>query len=302
VLRVDNGSLALAFLPRVGGRLMSLRVDGREVLWRNPRYLDDDLAPVLPFAQWPRSDGTFATWANVGGSKTWPAPQGWNGDGEWAGPPGSVLDSGEWSVEVLEAPEAVTITLSSSDDPRTGLRIVKRFVVPVIGTRFSQHTEFVNVSERTITWSIWEVAQVDTGMARDSGGVVEVGVLDTRIVDLGSYHGAAAVEHRDGIAIVPVQDAVVKRGFPSGSGHIAYREPPGFGVQLSFTPIPAAEYPDEGSRAELWMQAPLDAPIAELEGLHPDAWLVELEVLSPLVTLAPGGVATFDIEWRVTAG
>lgn len=38
-------------------------------------------------------DGTFASWTNVGGSKTRPAPQGWDGDDQLPGPPDPVLDS-----------------------------------------------------------------------------------------------------------------------------------------------------------------------------------------------------------------
>ena len=33
---VDNGDLRLAFLPGVGGRLISVRCGGAELLWRNP--------------------------------------------------------------------------------------------------------------------------------------------------------------------------------------------------------------------------------------------------------------------------
>jgi hypothetical protein len=35
-----------------------------------------------------------------------------------------------------------------------------------------------------------------------------------------------------------------------------------------------------------------------LGGLHPDAWLVELEVLSPLHTIDPGEQADFAIMWE----
>ncbi|MBF4578001.1 hypothetical protein [Frigoribacterium sp. VKM Ac-2530] len=35
------------------------------------------------------------------------------------------------------------------------------------------------------------------------------------------------------------------------------------------------------------------------EGLHPSAHLVELEVLGPLTTLAPGVTSTLDVAWQV---
>ncbi len=297
---VDNGSLRLAFLPTVGGRLISLEADGRELLWRGSRYVNAELEPALPVAQWPQSDGTFASWANVGGSKTWPAPQGWGGEGEWAGPPDPVLDSGAWSLEVAESAAETVVTMASAEDPRTGIQITKRFVVPADGPTFSEHIQFVNVSDRQIEWSIWEVAQVDTSSAVHSGGVIVVSVDDNHVVDLGTYHGAVGVQHGEGHAVIAVQDVVAKLGFPSGNGSIAYRESSGFGVELTFATISGAAYPDEGSRAEVWMQSPIDEPIAQLGGLHPDAWLVELEVLSPLQTLAPGEAMEFALTWRVT--
>ncbi|WP_164990519.1 DUF4380 domain-containing protein [Agromyces albus] len=294
---MDNGTVALAFLPTVGGRLISVAAHGRELLWRNPEYLDASLQAVRRRSDWPRHDGTFASWVNIGGSKTWPAPQGWNGEGEWAGPPDPVLDSGAWSIESRESDDGLVVIMTSADDPRTGVRITKEFTVPGSGPEFAQQTTFTNISYQTVTWAVWEVAQIDT----EGGGVhaeVEVDVTDTRVVDLGSYHGTFEVEHGEGTVSAGIQDVVVKRGFPSASGRIAYYEDTGVGLELSFSPIVDAIYPDQGSRAELWMQAPIPAPLAELDGLHPDAWLAELEVLSPLTTMRPGESVSFEIGWR----
>lgn len=299
VYRADNGTVALAFLPTIGGRLISVSAHGREFLWRNPAYVDDTLRAVIPLSQWPRYDGTFASWANVGGSKTWPAPQGWGGEGEWAGPPDPVLDSGAWSIASDASGDDLEVTMTSADDPRSGLRVTRKFVLPGSGSDFVQHTTFTNISARAVTWAVWEVAQVDTGDAARLGGVVEIGVADERIVDLGSYHGTLGVTTGPGTASVSVQDVVVKRGFPSSTGRISYRESSGAGIELAFDPVSDGLYPDQGSRAELWMQAPLAAPIPELGGLHPDASLVELEVLSPLTNLGPGTSVTFEVRWRL---
>ena len=139
VLRVGNDDLALAFLPSVGGRLISVEVGGAELLWRNPEYLDDALGTVLPREEWAPLDGTMGSWANLGGSKTWPAPQGWSGRHEWPGPPDPVIDSGDWRPEVRRAPDGATVvTLTSPDDPWTGLRVERRFEVPAAGASFTQ--------------------------------------------------------------------------------------------------------------------------------------------------------------------
>lgn len=298
--RVDNGAIALVFLPAVGGRLLSLAAGGRELLWRNPAHFDDALRAVLPRAGWPALDGTFASWANVGGAKTWPAPQGWGGEGEWAGPPDAVLDSGIWSIEAVESEEGIAVTMASPADPRSGIRITRRFTVPQRGEGFSLETTFTNVVDHAVTWSIWEVAQVDTAAGAGlpiADAAVLVATADESVVDLGTYRGAPSHELVDGSARFAIREGVAKRGFPSATGRVAYESPTG-GLEVGFRPQRGGIYPDSGSRAELWLQSPLDAPIEELSGLHPAAWLAELEVLSPLSRIAPGRSFSFATTWR----
>ena len=40
-----------------------------------------------------QGDGSLGAWKNYGGAKTWPAPQGWDNDQQWHGPPDPVLDT-----------------------------------------------------------------------------------------------------------------------------------------------------------------------------------------------------------------
>lgn len=304
--RVENDAIVLTFLPAVGGRLLSITADGHELLWRSAAHFDENLRVVLPRAAWPAVDGTFASWSNVGGSKTWPAPQGWSGEGEWAGPPDAVLDSGAWRIDSVESAGGVEVTMTSADDPRTGLRIVRRIRLPALGRTFAQHTTFTNVTARPVRWAIWEVAQVDTasGAGRDIDeasvrvSVSAESVSDESVVDLGTYSG---VPHFDVVGTetrFAIREGVTKRGFPSATGRMAYVSPSG-GLEVAFDPHPGATYPDSGSRAELWMQSPLAAPIAELSGLHPTAWLAELEVLSPLTTIGAGESFSFESWWTV---
>jgi hypothetical protein len=307
LLRADNGTVQLTFLPAVGGRLLSIVASGRELLWRNPDYFDANFRAVRPRSTWAPLDGSFASWANIGGSKTWPAPQGWAGEGEWAGPPDDVLDAGAWSIEAGENDTGdMTVSMTSTYDERTGLRIERRFGIPSGGTEFTQLTTFTNLSNRTVSWSIWEVCQVDTGTGAGLTGAeaaIEVDVSGAHAaesINLGDYRGSLMAEHFGDRLIVPIQDVVAKRGYPAASGRIAYRAP-GRALELFFDPVPGASYPDGGSRAEIWMQSPQVEPIAELSGLHPDAYLAELEVLSPSWTIEPGASVDYALKWRVTA-
>ncbi len=45
---LSRGDLRLGLAPLLGGRLLSVRYRGAELLWRNPELLDDDLRPADP--------------------------------------------------------------------------------------------------------------------------------------------------------------------------------------------------------------------------------------------------------------
>ncbi|BEP13502.1 DUF4380 domain-containing protein [Acidothermaceae bacterium B102] len=295
---VDNGDLSLSFLPQVGGRLISLRLGDDEVLWRNPAFLGPTLAPVTPHASWAAPDGSMASWANVGGSKTWPAPQGWSGPHEWPGPPDAVLDFGPYAVSVTTGADGWTdVRLTSPDDPRTGLRISRAFFIPPAGTAFSQVSTFTNCGDRPRRWSVWEVAQVDT--SRGGRFVVDVAspADPLRLLDV---VGVASWTYQDHAIGVPVQEVVGKLGFPEATGRISYARGDGVLLELTTERLADQPYPDGGCPVELWLQFPNDSPLEAFSGLHPQADLVEMELLSPLVDLEPGGTALLPITWRVT--
>ncbi|KQQ05565.1 MULTISPECIES: DUF4380 domain-containing protein [unclassified Rathayibacter] len=297
LLAVTTPDLALVFAPSCGGRLLSLVVDGRELLWRNPELVSATLTPIVPVAAWPAGTAGMSSWANLGGSKTWPAPQGWSGPGEWAGPPDPVLDSGAWASEWTREPSSVEVVLTSPDDPRSGLRVTRRFTIPATGSSFGERVTFENVSATERRWAIWEVCQVATA----PGGVVVVPHdHDPLELDLGSYEGAvsSSLEGRD--VVLPFGSGVAKRGYPRASGSVRYREPGGASLRLATAPALEGEWPDGGSKVEVWLQRPTDAPIASLEGLHPTAHLVELEVLGPLTVLPPGGRSELEIAWSAS--
>lgn len=300
-LVVETGDLRLVFWPGCGGRLISASTGGTELLWRNPDFIAPDGRLVKPRDSWQPLDGTMGSWANVGGSKTWPAPQGWSGDDEWSGPPDGVLDSGEWHPIRTEHPGgATTLTMTSPADGRTGLVVERRFDIPGTGTSFTQRNRFTNVSGRSITWSIWEVCQVDTSNS-SNGGILRVGVEDenppiTMLKVVGTPSSGAVVGDERHL---PVESVVGKLGFPNGTRFVALDRPDGAGLEIAFDVEQGAVYPDEGSRVELWLQYPIAEPLAEFGGLHPQAHLVELEVLGPLTSLAPGEHSDLLLRWSM---
>ncbi|MBP2472436.1 hypothetical protein JOF53_001308 [Crossiella equi] len=286
VVWLDNGRLRLGFVPALGGRLLSLRCDDEELLWRNRDLLTDDLRPAPGHVFAPNS-GEMGDWVNYGGDKTWPAPQGWSGAHEWPGPPDPVLDSGPYEVSV----EGRSVTMVSAADPRTGLRLSRRFTLDPSAAAYRLELTATNAGTAPVRWALWNVTQLP-------GGAVHIGLAnraEPRVVDL--ITATRAVEYRieGDEVVVPRQETVGKLGFPGSAGWVTHRGSR-HSLTQRFTVDPSACYPDRGSPLEVWLESPLPEPIAALGNLNPPAEIVECEVLGPLTCLAPGSSTGLTID------
>ncbi|MCJ0893782.1 DUF4380 domain-containing protein [Rhodococcus sp. ARC_M5] len=301
VVWIDNAVLRLGFVPALGGRLLSMRMRGQELLWRNASLLDDALHPVGSHVPEPVS-GAMSLWNNYGGDKTWPAPQGWSASTEWAGPPDPVLDSGYYDWTVDRTDKSTTVTMTSGHDPRTGLTVTRAVSVTRGQSAYDVHLSAQNTSENNVRWALWNVTQ-RAGGEPGSGGV-DIGIEpgDHRTVELAVGTGAPRVDTLGTDRLhVAHQDVVGKVGVPGASGWLAHSA---FGTTATqtFTVDPTAEYPDQGSRVEVWMEHPLTHPITHLGGLHPSARIVEIELLGPSTALAPGDRTDYRYRSGVSEG
>jgi hypothetical protein len=288
-------ALVLGVVPNLGGRLLSMCVEGHELLWRNDTLLTDDLQPVPGHVPQPMH-GTLGDWRNYGGDKTWPAPQGWSSPAEWAGPPDAVLDSGPYDVGVHDTNGSISLTMTSAADPRTGLQL-RRTLTVSDGNGFRLRLAALNTADSPVTWSLWNVTQLAGGGTVD----VAVGPLFTEPVALAIGTGVPTWRCTDERTVeIGPQDVVGKLGFPYATGSLRYHHC-GVSVTWEFPVDDDATYPDGGSRAEVWMEHPQPAPLATLDGLDPPGRIVECEVLSPLRTLAPGDTMTQDLAVTVHA-
>jgi hypothetical protein len=244
----------------------------------------------------------MSDWVNLGGAKIWPAPQGWSGPAEWPGPPDPVFDGGAWKWDARQLPDrSARIMMASGADPRTGMRATRSFEFRPDGNGFAETVRFI-ANDRPARWAIWEVVQVPSAGDRGAGDESGVFVVSPDADPLPLVPQLPALAwHRlpDGRIRVPVLPRVGKLGFPGATGEIEYARPGGGALQLRWDTFPGAEYPDGGSRAEIWMQHPVAEPIAELGGLHPDADYVELEVLGPLTRLEAGQETWLRIDWEL---
>lgn len=296
VVRLACGGMRVAVMPRLGGRILSLDVDGHELLWRNPALLDEDLRPLVSITS-PAPRATFAQWQNWGGDKSWPAPQGWQGENEWPGPPDAVFDAGEFTVRECTG---TRIAMDSADDHRTGLAMSR--TVECTPDGLTVETMIRNTSEAQVRWSAWELAQflvVDDDLEAPGAGVwVTVDPAGGRDVvrTIFSPHGVIATRQTaTDVVHVPFPDAVGKLGFPAATGRIRLVRAH-VTVDIAFEVERDADYPDD-SPFQLWAQVPLATPLEQFDGLQPDARLIELEPLTPLRPLAPGERAVLRVVW-----
>ena len=305
LVSLDNGMLRLTAAPELGGRLLSVRHRGNEFLYRNPRLLGPDLYPVDGARLGP-VEGPMSVWNNVGGDKTWPAPQGWDGPDQWAGPPDPVLDSGAYTATMAtEADGTVALTLTSGDDPRTGLRVRRRLILRPGSAAYRLELTALNTSGTPRTWALWNVTQLSGEPVEGRGAQgVYVGVAGEGPHTVPLVRGDAApevAEHAPGVLRVPAQDVVGKVGFPTAVGWLANVGAGGTATQR-FEVSEGAPYPDGGSRVQVWLEYPLETPLEHLGGLRPVDRVVECEALGPLTELAPGESAALAVECGFGAG
>ena len=93
------------------------------------------------------------------------------------------------------------------------------------------------------------------------------------------------------------QYRVGKIGVDSPAGWVAFvNQAVDYTFCQRFTYVDGASYPDDGASVECWTTG-LGEVIDGLDYCRDPLYHVEVEVLGPLRTLAPGEAQTFDIEW-----
>ena len=157
-LALRNGLIELQVLPEIGGRIIQFKLGGKEFLWVNPQ-----LAGQLPLANGLAADGG---WFNVGGDKLWPAPQGWDNDWQWPGPPDGVLDGPPYVLERLAPKRGETaIRLTSGKDPRSGIQFSRVVGLFDGSTHVSFEATMKNIDTKPRRWGIWAHTQLDGAKA-----------------------------------------------------------------------------------------------------------------------------------------
>lgn len=299
-----NRFVRLVAVPDIGGRIMAYDLAGRPFL-----FVDPNLAGKLFSAAENQGDGSLAAWKNYGGDKTWPAPQGWDNDAQWHGPPDPILDTGRYAVEAMHTDaHAATITMTSPPDPRTGVQITRRFTLKPDSTRVHVDLAFRNISDRTVRWSIWDVVQLqaahtlpDGSLTHDPSCTVTTPVHPRSRFAHGFHVMFGADDNPqwqvvDGLFRANYQWQIGKVGLDSPAGWIAFHQGSAQAAFVErFAYHPDAEYPDGGATVECWTVGA--GEVANLNYADSGIYLMETEVLGPLVTMEPGASTHFALEW-----
>lgn len=303
---IGNGLITVVVVPDIGGRIMAYDLGPYPFV-----YVDPHLAGELFTPEENLGDGTLAAWKNYGGDKTWPAPQGWETDEQWHGPPDPVLDTGRYTLDVLESDDdTATFEVTSPPDQRTGVQITRRATIRRGSSLVELRLTFRNVVQRPIRWSIWDVMQLRAERRLPDGSVThEPECVVTAPVNPDSRYPRQfnvifgdednpqwRVDDERGLFVAPYMWEIGKVGIDSPDGWIAFlNAASSYAFAERFDVAPEGTYPDDGATVECWTIG--KGQVENLDYDDSDIYLMETEVLSPFYDIEPGEERSFTITW-----
>lgn len=266
--RLSNQAVELVFVPQIGRIMRYGYIGGKNVLWENPKLA----GKTTDFSR-PVTD-----WNNYGGDKLWPAPQ-----AKWGWPPDPLLESSEQAVQILPGNR---LLVTSQPSKTYGLRFIREIAFNPTGTGVTLRNVMVATGQNPVTWSVWEVTQVD-----DPAGAYLPLHRSARfpqgyIAFSGNKPEAGHVTIQAGKIRFRRQSARgAKIGAAAPAGWIR-ADWPGLQVEVSASYEAGQDYPDGGCAQEIWSNG------------DPDRYM-EMELLSPIHTLKPGERYAFTTRWRL---
>jgi hypothetical protein len=310
VYRLTNGLVTLDIAPELGGRAIQLHLGDQEYF-----FVNADLAgKVLP----PEQNNLKAGWANYGGDKVWPGPEGWSNDNEWPSIPYYVLDGSKYDAEITSNNAGeVAVKVTSPKDPRTGVQFVRTFHVYANTTRIKVEQVMRNISKRQIRWGIWHLIQNDAADANDPSKpnpelYMYVPLSAHSQYPEGYYkpygdvrHPSYEVLHGGRMLRIHYLYRVGKIAADSDRGWYAVvNGQKDIGLVENFKYFPGMDYPD-GASIESWNDGPGTISRGPFDQVLPDdpkktPYFLESEGMSPYATLEAGEEYSFPISWSPT--
>ncbi len=298
-LALRNGLVEVQAVPAIGGRVMQFKLGDFEYLWVN-----DALAGRKPTETGLGAEGE---WLNYGGDKLWPAPQGWDGEDQWPGPPDAILDGSPHAATIMTASgKAAAIQLVSRDDQRSGIRFSRMIRIHDNSTQVSFDSTMTNIDTRPRRWGIWQVTQLDAGRMKLSAyAPINPKSMHRRgYVELygGPDHPSFRVDRENKVLATTYQRRVGKVGLDCTAGWAAAMdEKTGHVFAEMFAWEKDRKYPDDAS-VEFWLNGPGRIVVGGKAVDIPDdpaetPSYLESEILSPLAEIKPGESYSFHLDW-----
>ena len=310
VYKLSNGLVSLLVAPEIGGRAIQLQLGDHEYFFVN-KALE---GKVLPESE----NNLKAGWANYGGDKAWPGPEGWMNDGEWPSIPYYILDGAPYKAEVvINTSSEVAVRVTSPEDPRSGVQLIRTFHVHGDTTRIKVDQVMRNISRREIRWGIWHLIQNDAADANDPSKPNPALYMYLPLNPHSKYpegyykpYGDArhpSYETLPGGRMLRIHYLyrVCKAAADSSAGWYAVvNGQKNIGLVENFKYFPDQEYPD-GASVEQWNDGPgtiSRGPFDQILADDPEKtpYFLETEGMSPYARLEPGEEYSYPIYWSPT--
>jgi hypothetical protein len=310
VYKLTNGLVSLYVAPEIGGRAIQLQLGDQEYF-----FVNKDLAgKVLP-----ESENNLKTgWANYGGDKVWPGPEGYVSDEQWPSIPYYILDGASYKAEVVtNSASEVAVRVTSPQDPRTGVQFVRTFHVYADTTRIKVDQVMRNISRREIRWGIWHLIQNNAADVNDPSkpnpDLYLYIPLNPHSKYPDGYYKPYGDARHPSYQILPGGHMlrvhylyrVCKAAADSSAGWFGVvNGQKNIGFVENFKYFPEREYPD-GASVETWNDGPgmiSRGPFDQIltDDISKTPYFLETEGMSPYATLEPGEEYSHPIYWSPT--
>lgn len=302
VVNMGNDLIDLQVVPEIGGRVLQYKLGDYGFF-----LVNEELYDKKPPAS---GVGPDDAWLNYGGDKLWLAPQGWDNDQQWPGPPDPVLDGQPYALEVISPKE---IRLTSRKDQRSGVQLSRIIKLYEGTTRVDITATMKNVDTKTRRWGIWAHTQFNAGNRHGKGynenywAFCPLNKNSTFPKGYGVQYGLVnnmsyKPDYDNGMMRVHYQRRVGKIRIDSSAGWVSTVDATdGYVFVHRFEYEPNKPYPDNSS-VEIWMNGLGEfvawGKVNQMpEDTSSNPYNFESELISPYATLEPGQEYTYDYQW-----
>ena len=277
---IQNGLISTVTVPDIGARVMQYNLAGHESIYRDSSLNGKTYTPT--------ADAPFH---NLGGFKNWPSPQ--YGPVRWSWPPPPTLDCGKYSYEILaDTPDSAVIKVTSPVEQwkAPNIQFIRRMTIYKNSSRIKMEQFLVNTGDTLVNWGIWDNTQ---SIVNHQGEDDFTNFWVYFPVNPNSVFGSDGVKYdkssagwtgeaAPGIYGCQFTPNSQKLFADPNKGWICYEdELNGLAFAKTFPVFEGAEYPDNGARVAVYM----------------DARYMEVEVTGPVEDVPAGATISFTEDW-----